>query len=354
MSIYITRNGEEEGPYSRADIFAKLKEGALSPDDPAWQEGMEGWRPLKEVLAGMKSQLSFIPPETRPQTVVAPVQVRREEPVRREKVDAPAAVERGGGRLLVAVAVVALLAGGGFWVQRHPAPVRHALESLLAALPGGESKPEQTAEQGAAAQEIRVAAPEPPQEALADDTSREPQAVDAESAPSAPAASSPELDLPMLAASPALWPRTVMLRAKMDFPAVFNGREVGSTSVPAGTVVNLRSVSGDKVTLEFHNGTTVAAAADTDLLERANAMAGGSLARNAKVTGETDTAANSGQPAGSLPRSATGAQGASTTTREKLATQQQGGLVPAGGGPGAAELPGLGVQPPSYFGKSGR
>jgi hypothetical protein len=49
--LWITRDGEQYGPYSREDAVHFLKSGSLRPDDLAWFEGQENWKPLKEVLA---------------------------------------------------------------------------------------------------------------------------------------------------------------------------------------------------------------------------------------------------------------------------------------------------------------
>ena len=41
MQIFISRDGEQAGPYSVEDVNACLKEGTLLPSDLACQEGME-------------------------------------------------------------------------------------------------------------------------------------------------------------------------------------------------------------------------------------------------------------------------------------------------------------------------
>ena len=49
MEIYISRDGEQNGPYSIEDVNTHLKDGALLPTDLACQEGMDEWVPLGEI-----------------------------------------------------------------------------------------------------------------------------------------------------------------------------------------------------------------------------------------------------------------------------------------------------------------
>ena len=49
MQIFISRDGEQAGPYSVEEINACLKDGTLLPSDLACQEGMEEWVPLSEM-----------------------------------------------------------------------------------------------------------------------------------------------------------------------------------------------------------------------------------------------------------------------------------------------------------------
>lgn len=45
----IARDGQQYGPYSTEDLLQYLKDGQVSLDDLVWSEGMEDWRPLREV-----------------------------------------------------------------------------------------------------------------------------------------------------------------------------------------------------------------------------------------------------------------------------------------------------------------
>lgn len=49
--IKISREGQQYGPYSMEDLTSHLASGAISPDDLAWTEGMEEWKPLREIVS---------------------------------------------------------------------------------------------------------------------------------------------------------------------------------------------------------------------------------------------------------------------------------------------------------------
>ena len=49
MQIYISRDGEQNGPYSIEDVNTYLKDGTLLPTDLACQEGLDEWVPLDEI-----------------------------------------------------------------------------------------------------------------------------------------------------------------------------------------------------------------------------------------------------------------------------------------------------------------
>jgi len=50
-AIYIGRNGQQLGPYSKAQLAAMVAAGEILPGDVAWHEGMQAWQPASEVLA---------------------------------------------------------------------------------------------------------------------------------------------------------------------------------------------------------------------------------------------------------------------------------------------------------------
>ncbi len=47
--IYISRGGQQYGPYSSEQARAMLSSGDLSGSDQAWYEGAQGWIPLNQV-----------------------------------------------------------------------------------------------------------------------------------------------------------------------------------------------------------------------------------------------------------------------------------------------------------------
>lgn len=46
MQIFISRNGQQFGPYDEATVKAQLGTGGFTPADMAWHEGAAGWAPL--------------------------------------------------------------------------------------------------------------------------------------------------------------------------------------------------------------------------------------------------------------------------------------------------------------------
>jgi hypothetical protein len=61
--IYISRNGNQEGPFSEQQIKALLATHEVSRDDFAWQEGMEDWQPLSHILTKPQAETleDFVP-----------------------------------------------------------------------------------------------------------------------------------------------------------------------------------------------------------------------------------------------------------------------------------------------------
>jgi hypothetical protein len=72
--------------------------------------------------------------------------------------------------------------------------------------------------------------------------------------------------------SRANWPKDVTLKKTIDFPAVMDGKVVGSVKAIAGTEVQLVEIKNGKAGVEFQGGGALVDAADTDLLERAQAI----------------------------------------------------------------------------------
>ncbi|HXX41828.1 MAG TPA: alpha-amylase family glycosyl hydrolase, partial [Chthoniobacterales bacterium] len=65
------------------------------------------------------------------------------------------------------------------------------------------------------------------------------------------------------------WPKEVILRAAVEFPAVSGGKMVGSLRVPAGVAVKVNEIAGNEIEADYFGGTRRVPITDTDLLVRA-------------------------------------------------------------------------------------
>jgi len=96
MYLYVSRDGQQYGPYSVEDARAHLVAGSLLPTDSAFLEGMTGWAPLEEVLA-VTAQPILSPNPLVPQPaspVVGSVPVRRAQ----SAMKTPAKAKKGKGK----------------------------------------------------------------------------------------------------------------------------------------------------------------------------------------------------------------------------------------------------------------
>jgi len=66
MDLYITRNGQQLGPYSLDEANKKLRGGVIESSDLAWHVGLSEWVPLSEVPGIMATPP---PPPLRPPSV---------------------------------------------------------------------------------------------------------------------------------------------------------------------------------------------------------------------------------------------------------------------------------------------
>ena len=125
MQIYISRDGEQNGPYSIEDVNAYLKDGTLLPTDLACQEGMDEWVPLNKIqLTGLELKQGQLEPAVDPTAL-------KEEPT--EVPDTEEVLEfskgRGNKRLSFVVKSVVVFALFGFlfyWASEasfRPPPV---------------------------------------------------------------------------------------------------------------------------------------------------------------------------------------------------------------------------------------
>lgn len=49
MEVWVIIDGARRGPFSDYEIRGKLRGGELNGDVPAWFQGLDGWRPLREI-----------------------------------------------------------------------------------------------------------------------------------------------------------------------------------------------------------------------------------------------------------------------------------------------------------------
>jgi hypothetical protein len=75
-------------------------------------------------------------------------------------------------------------------------------------------------------------------------------------------------DLATFAARPESWPKTITIKKPIEFPAVLNGKSVGTIVAPAGSAVHLLKVENGKLGVEFQGGGKWLAPEATDLVER--------------------------------------------------------------------------------------
>ena len=63
MDIWIIRDGEKVGPIHDFEVRRKIEAGELPASTPAWHEGLDAWKPLKEIgLFSREFELKGPPP----------------------------------------------------------------------------------------------------------------------------------------------------------------------------------------------------------------------------------------------------------------------------------------------------
>ncbi|MEI6351497.1 MAG: DUF4339 domain-containing protein [Verrucomicrobiota bacterium] len=76
--IYIYKDGENSGPFTRDEIFARVRQKEFSMEDLACTEGMPEWKPLAEVLSAKATMVILAERELPP---APPVIIPIDEPV---------------------------------------------------------------------------------------------------------------------------------------------------------------------------------------------------------------------------------------------------------------------------------
>lgn len=133
------------------------------------------------------------------------------------------------------------------WDQRFPQPPAAAPADMA---------PDKT--------DAAAASPSPGQPAVAPQTSAPAPAV----AGSTPAPVSDTVDIAQLSQSRNEWPKQVVLKKEVEFPAVLDGKVVGSVKAPAGTQALLIVIQAGKAGVEYQGGGAMVDIADTNLIEQ--------------------------------------------------------------------------------------
>lgn len=55
MNIYVAKNQQKHGPYTPAEVSARMASGQFAETDLAWHEGMADWLPLARLVAELPS-----------------------------------------------------------------------------------------------------------------------------------------------------------------------------------------------------------------------------------------------------------------------------------------------------------
>lgn len=92
------------------------------------------------------------------------------------------------------------------------------------------------------------------------------------STPIAEPTATPEPAIDLRTVNRQFWPQQVKLLKAEEFAVIFNGRAVGSASVPAGTLLKLVSIQGNALEVSNNGATKLIQASETDVLERVRAL----------------------------------------------------------------------------------
>lgn len=76
MEFWIIRDGEKVGPFADYELRSRIEAGELGPEDPVWHDGLDGWKPLREIarFQGVFDRPAPVPvPPPLPSHVLPPV-----------------------------------------------------------------------------------------------------------------------------------------------------------------------------------------------------------------------------------------------------------------------------------------
>ena len=72
--IHISRNGQQEGPYSIQQIQQMLADGSITASALSWKEGLSQWVPLSQIISSLPTEPSHSTPPPVPVASVVTTQ----------------------------------------------------------------------------------------------------------------------------------------------------------------------------------------------------------------------------------------------------------------------------------------
>jgi hypothetical protein len=119
---YLSRDGQQHGPFSDADLVNFARLGQLQENDLIWRDGFENWRPAMTIFPKPQPTPTQVSPANKPVRVRA-VQQAVERPVRR------AASGLTWTKALIALACSAAIGAAGGYVYKHAAGRAEPMQS---------------------------------------------------------------------------------------------------------------------------------------------------------------------------------------------------------------------------------
>jgi len=60
MQIYVSKNGQQFGPYTKTQLYSYVQSGTFAGTDPAWWAQSQGWKTVDEITFSVDSIVSPI------------------------------------------------------------------------------------------------------------------------------------------------------------------------------------------------------------------------------------------------------------------------------------------------------
>jgi hypothetical protein len=290
MQIYIRRDNEKFGPYSREAVLEYVKQGVFKALDPACYAGMSEWKTVGELLGMNSTSKRTRGPEVPPSGKITAFSPGWPPPASGRPLPRAKGTRKRSfmiGLNVVLVMIVAAvtyirLGGGASRAHRYLAAISGELARLTnqtsesnatpapaTPAPAIANKPV-TAPQPAPATVPKAAStPAPTAAPTPAPTAAPTPAAAAAPTPAAAAASTPAptpastpappappkpFDPADLAGNPAAWPKTVRLTQAVAFPVIYESQVVGSVTAPLGSIVKLVNIEGDQLIVEYQGG----------------------------------------------------------------------------------------------------